>query len=119
MAVAEKVTITVPFEMDADNLWEMIFGSEFETWDWWDAYTNFQGGDWAHHCLAEVYHIAVEDGYKTTSFQLRIDDIVDAITALIQQGYNDIANALINQDFDAETADTVIQQACFGEVVYG
>ena len=103
MAVAEKVTITVPLEVDADDLWRMIFGSEFETWDWWYAYTNFQGGDWEHHCLAEVYHIDEEDDYRHT-FQLRIDDI---------------AHSLLNQDFDAGAADMVIQQACFGEVVYG
>ena len=118
MAVAEKVTITVPLEVDADDLWRMIFGSEFETWDWWYAYTNFQGGDWEHHCLAEVYHIDEEDDYRHT-FQLRIDDIADAVSTLIREGYNDIAHSLLNQDFDAGTADMVIQQACFGEVVYG
>ena len=119
MTVAEKVTITVPLEMDADNLWQMIFGSEFETWEWWYAYTNFQGGDWEHHCLAEVYHYLDEDNGEVIPFQLTIDHIVAAITALIQQGNIGVTNALINEDFDADAADMVIQQACFGEVVYG
>ena len=119
MAVAEKVTITVPLEMDADDLWRMIFGSEFETWDWWYAYTNFKGGDWEHHCLAEVYHYLDKDSGEVIAFQLTIDHIVDAISALIQDGHNSIATALINQDFDADLADIVIQKTCFGEVVYG
>ena len=118
MNTAEKVIVTVPLEIDADELWQMIFGSEFETWDWWEAYTNFQDGDWDRHCLAEVYHFDEEDGTRKT-FQLRIDNIADAVSSLIQQGYGNIANAVANQDFDASTADMVIQQACFGEIVYG
>ena len=70
--------------------------------------------------VVEVFHRDDEDEEPVLkTYCLNIDNIVDAIKALIADGHRDIAHTLVDGDWDANQADTVIQQACFGEIVFG
>jgi hypothetical protein len=120
-ATSKRITVTVPFQIDPDDLWQEILGSAFETNPWWWAtgYRFIEGDEYTAR-VVEVFHRDEEDEDPVLkTYSLNIDNIVDAIKALIADGHRDIAHALVDGDWDAERADAVIQQACFGEIVFG
>lgn len=116
------ITIHIPDE----DIWASICGSAWESWSWWH-YLDYDGGDWDKPCNLWV---VVSDPWETDP---DIDDFLgdSTITAVITladikrainelSGHPYVMRAVMNHfDFDAVYGDAVMQQAVFGEIVYG
>ena len=117
--MSETVKITTVGEFDAEELWSAVFGSAWETWDWWWS-IKYIDCNW--DVVGKVKIVACdpddEDAPKVTK-TIGLDDIVKAIESLTARDYFTVARDLKELDFDACSGDCVIQEAIFGEVIYG
>lgn len=107
--------ITLAVEFDAVEFWSAALGSGWETWSWWYV-VDYQGGDWDKPCLVNVMVSDPEgdDESETVCKSFTLDDLVKAYGVLVGKGHR-----LNPEDMDACDGDALIQQAIFGEVVYG
>ena len=112
-----KVMVTT--EYDATELWSMIMGAGWETWDWW-VELDYLGGDWDKPCMLRVTAWGDDEGADPALYVIRditIDDVVAALGAL--RAVPIVREHLSNEDFDAVSSDCVIQKIVYGEIVYG
>lgn len=115
--MSSKVMVTT--EYDATELWSMIMGAAWETWDWW-VDLDYLGGDWDKPCVLRVTAWGDDEGEDPALYVVRditIDDVVAALGAL--RAVPIVREHLSNEDFDAVSSDCVIQQCVYGEIVYG
>lgn len=108
-----KVMIQV--EIDEDELWSSVFGSEFDSWGLWWIEVDYIG-DTAWDKKGIVF-LTCEDGNgKHIRKAVDIDDIVKALP---------IANGKVNMDlldldnYDAICGDAILQVVMLGDVVFG
>ena len=81
-------------------------------------------GGWKHEYLTRTkkkvaaIHIHAVDGDVR---RLTKKSIIDALQKMDTPEYNytKALNRILNEQYDADDADIVVQTACFGEVVYG
>lgn len=117
--------ININIDRTPEDIWSMICGSAWETWSWWYGW-KYEGGDWDKPCdlwvivdnpwedNPEVSPLAADN---TFSALITLADIVRALEELAE--HPQIMDCLLNDDFDAVYGDVVMQQAVFGEVIYG
>lgn len=104
---------------DSFDLWSMIMGAGWDTWDWWVAY-RYEGGDWDEPCTLSVTAWGDDEGEDPDLYvtkEISIHDVVAALESL--SGNAMVQRHLANNDFDASSSDCVLQQCVYGEVVYG
>jgi hypothetical protein len=113
-------TFTLTAKVPAQDFVENLLGSAFETCPWWQDVTYADGYEWDTHPSDRdlpFLTLVVDDPMdedETVTKQVSVNDLVKAYSALVTKGYE-----LDWEDHDAYSADGVIQQAVFGEVVYG
>ena len=107
-------------DIGLEEAWSDICGSSWEFMSWWYFY-DYEGGDWDQPCTLWV-GIADpdsehwdEEGVITATFTF--EDMVRALEEL--RDHPVIMDCLRGGDFDAIYGSVVIQQAIFGEVIYG
>lgn len=81
-------------------------------------------GGWKHEYLTKtkkkdaklIIHITIDDKVSITK-----KSIIDALQKMDtpEYKYTKALNRILNEQYDADDADIVVQTACFGEVVYG
>lgn len=110
-----EIDVNMTFTYTPEALWSMICGSAWESWSWW-RYLDYYGGDWDKPCDLWV---AVEGPWEDglLSALVTLPDIVRALEEL--KDHSVIMECLRNEDFDAVYGDAVMQQAVFGEIIYG
>ena len=91
--------ITIPKRIDADELWSDVFGSGWETYEWW-------------------YGHRYEDGEGQYITPITIDDLVLAYTRLSQSDYTHCGGFTLDAP-DACTGDAILQLCIYGELVFG
>ena len=81
-------------------------------------------GGWKHEYLtktkkkdAKLIIHTIEGGQVTMSKK----SIIDALQKMDnpENGYTKALGRILNETYDADDSDVVVQMACFGEVVYG
>ena len=81
---------------------------------------------WKHEYLTKtkkkdaVMYIHTSDG-RDEKFPITKKSIIDALQKMDspEYKYTKALNRILNEQYDADDADIVVQTACFGEVVYG
>lgn len=115
-----KINVTI--DRTPEHIWSSICGSAWETWSWWYGW-KYEGGDWDKPCNL---WIIVDDPYtegddfaanSTLCALVTLDDIVRALEEL--SDHAQVVDCLLNDDFDAVYGDVVMQQAIFGEIIFG
>lgn len=104
-------TVLITRRIDAAEFWSEIFGSGLETWPWWQEFTFLDGAEWDRPGLVRVRYEYQENKFNNAAVSL--EDLVNAYNVLIKDYRLDIDN------LDAGTADLILQQAIFGQVIYG
>ena len=97
------------------ELWSSVFGSGFETWSWWVSVEDGPFTDWETPGTVDLTIDDPEHGEgsgKTITKTVSIDELRAAVKAL------ELDDEEL-EDIDAEVGDAILQQAIFGEVVYG
>jgi hypothetical protein len=119
---AHKVDLKVLVSFPAELVWSSVFGSAFETWSWWTAFT-FIDGDWetpGHVALS----IENPDGGEDITKVLTIVEIVEAFQQALDRKYIS-PNCMYlsirepDIDLDAEMGDVILQIAMLGDATFG
>ena len=112
-------TVYVRTRYDSTDLWSMIMGAGWDTWDWWVSY-RYEDGDWDESCSLIVTAWGDDEGEDPDLYvtkEISIHHVVAALESL--SGNAMVQRHLANMDFDASSSDCVLQQCVYGEVVYG
>ena len=112
-----KVLICVA--KDKDEVWSNVFGSGWEYLDWITSVT-YKEGDWDTHGIAVVTYLDPEDPREeaTLSKELTVVDLANAWSNLTTSGWVHCGEESLDEP-DACSTDAVLQQALFGELIYG
>jgi hypothetical protein len=116
MEIAEDKKVLVPIYIDKDELWSEVFGSAYESMDWW-LDEEFLTGDWEHH--GEVRISYEDEDENPQKMILKIEDIARGYALALENGYHHCGSYVDIRNMDACAGDIVLQCAIFGQVIYG
>ncbi len=103
--------VQLTINVDDEDFWSNILGSGWEDWPWWDDYNYLDGSDWDK--IGKLELKVDYDGTKKTKV-IGLSDLVDAYETLTAKGMR-----IDLEDVDADFGDRILQQAVFGEVIFG
>lgn len=110
-----SIIVQVPVQIPEDDWADMIFGSGFTQYPWWnDVSFDRDAGILSGLVLDQS---ANEEGVYV-GFQVTLQELADAASVLAKRN-NRFAVSLTEQDLDADDADQVVQECVLGEQVYG
>lgn len=117
MTTKQTVTATIEFAFTDEDIETHIFGSGFQTWEWWH---NFESFDWGYRIHAEN-PVNDNDFSRDCSY----DDIRRTVGEILSGKHDftiaraQLANGNVDEmDLDSDGADQIMQIAVFGEVVF-
>ena len=105
-------------KITADDLLDGVFGSgALGTWDWWSDLSFIHNTD-------GTLVIGTRPNENGTDEIIRVritaDDLAEAARVVVERYRLPINKAVLELDnLDADGADLILQQAIFGEVIYG
>jgi hypothetical protein len=110
--------IVVPVAVDADDVWTEVFGSGWENSEWFKS-VEFIDCDDETAGKAKITHYGIDDDNVIEETTITIDDIVDAIHSLSLDGWSHCGTQDLVTDSDYCTSDAILQQAVYGDIIYG
>jgi len=114
------ITFRVQIEMK-DEAWEdHVFGSGADTWEWWHSFSLSQHGDVMikHWYNKDTEELQEDHGADLPFiFYTKMQAIADAASDYAAES-EFVRNQLVNDDFDADGMDRVLQYLVFGEVLF-
>lgn len=111
------VEINTPYIIDADILWSRVFGADPEVAGSHWRGIAFMEGDWCCSGLVEVLLEDPNDEDKTVSRLITISDITAALSDVAFPAH--LRQEILDDNADCISADAVIQQIVYGEIIYG
>lgn len=115
--MSEKITI--PLEIDVEEVWSDIFGSGWEYSDWFVNVIYHDGGDWDKPSRITVKHWDPEtEGERVIKTDLSVEQVLQAYAKLLGERYTHCGGCALD-DPDACTSDAVLQHAVYGDFIYG
>jgi hypothetical protein len=113
--------VFIPIKIDADEFWSAVFGSAWESWDWWLDYEFLENTDWDKAGSVRIVGLDPEGNQQTDKIEkvLTIEDLVKSYTHLVNTNPNIPTLSFGELDLDASDGDVIIQHAIFGDVIYG
>jgi len=109
------ITVQVPVGIPEQDWADMIFGSGFTQYPWWN---DVSFADEEGILSGLVLDPAVNEDGVYIGFQVTLQELADAASALAKRNTR-FAESLTQQDLDADDADCVVQECVLGEQVYG
>jgi hypothetical protein len=103
--------------MDDADFWSEIFGSTEFTFDWWLKVKYLDGASWEKPGLVEI--TVLDGNNERLTKVLGIEDLVIAYEDVVTQGLGHCGGVVDIENMDECASDLVLQQAMFGEVIYG
>jgi hypothetical protein len=118
--IQSKHRVAVLTRVDPQEFLQNLLGASGTDWDWWMTVEFDEGYDWDTHptdpdhafLTLGIEHPS-EEGLEFTR-KVSASDLRQAHDACIEEGY-----AFAWDNHDASSADSVLQMAVLGEVVYG
>lgn len=108
-------------KISADDLWLGVFGSGVNQFSWWQSFA-FANGDIERAGRALVTGERVSEGgwdYPVRAW-ITADDLAQAAELVLGRYVQTLTRRPFELDnLDADAADVILQQAVFGEVIYG
>jgi hypothetical protein len=109
-------TVTISRTMDAEEFWSSVLGS-----------TEFMGEQWvsvryrgdATWEVPGIVTITADNGEEQVTKSLSIEDLVQAYEVVVSKGYHHCGTRIDIDNMDECASDIVLQQAVFGDVIYG
>lgn len=113
-------SIVIPIVMDKNYLWSNVFGSWNGAFPWWVSIEYFGDTDWDTYGAVKItYLVDVDNSEETASKILRVEDIADAYASVVANQYHHCGETVNIDRMDECASDLVLQQAVFGDVIYG
>lgn len=119
MRTDRYITITVPYIINADELWSRVWGSSPEAAGSHIRRIEFVDCDW-DHIGGGLVHITMEhpdDDGTVIERGIVLDDIVTAMSDLTFPDH--LRQEILDDNTDCISADAVIQHIVYGEIVFG
>lgn len=104
---------TISIEVRDNDLWTEVFGASVESMGWWLVKFGENTG-WDRAGIVSVTLTDPDTGLVEGQKLLTVDHIAEAVSKAHAQGYN-----IDWSGMDAYDADTVLQIALLGKVVFG
>lgn len=98
--------------------YDHIWGSGATSCPWWGESDPYRNGIDDTAWPVTLVSVDPESGQSRTHL-LRRKDVEEAVRALRDPELSTLLSDPDSADIDADLADRVLQQACFGEVIYG
>lgn len=119
--VITPTEVIIPVSVNAEEFWSAVFGSAWETWEWWVGLNYLEGSDWDKVGQVEITALDPDGNQETDTIKkvLGLDDIVNAFTKAVTDNKSFGGFDPHELDLDACDGDVVIQYAMFGDVIYG
>lgn len=104
--------ITIKVHIKEEDFWSEVMGAAWEVYPWWQSVTYLDGADWDKMGKIRVDHDDPEDLKQGVIADkvIDIDRLFDAHRELESD---------ITEDFDSVSSDALMQQAVYGEVLFG
>jgi hypothetical protein len=108
------IKFTVPMEMELEAWKDHVLGSGAFSWEWWIDYHAGEKG------VQAVWYDDADnpDESGTPEAWISYQEIANVASDLAETD-KFVANQLVNDDFDADGMDRVLQMAFIGEIRYG
>ena len=121
MATTTKHTVTIPVQVDRDELLNSVMGTMWETWSWWQSYEYADGCGWdkypdnprAPYITVSVDDPNYDEGEQSLTVTLSVNDIIESVANTLK--YHPWVRW---DDMDAISADIVLQYATIGAYTY-
>jgi hypothetical protein len=102
-------------------LWSAVFGSSFETWDWWVG-IKYVEGDWdvPGHVRLSILDPDDPEGSPLITANIRMENVRKAFDRAVDEGVIN-PDCIFDEDdvdLDAVDGDVVLQIATLGEITY-
>lgn len=112
--------IAIPIMFRKDELWMEIFGSFNGVGEWWKS-IKFIDCDWETPGTVriEAYTDVDDNEEETVVKTLTIEDVAKAYGEAVSKPYYHCGTTVDIHSMDECASDIVLQQAVFGEVIYG
>lgn len=112
----KDATITKTY--NGKDIWDAVVGCDFAGMKYW--VQSLEMDTWQEPCDLTLEHLP-QDGEELTTTVITPDQLSDAFAVLVSKGWTHCGGYSIAEldEADACLADLVIQQAIFGEQVYG
>lgn len=112
------MTTTIKLPVEIENLIDSIlYAGAFSTYSWYDTHKEFP------ELSAHLVGIYLTEDYMKSSVRLLDESILaETIERIVNErlpGWQDVLHGALHDDFDATSADTVLQTAVLGKVVWG
>ena len=106
---------TITIKVDDKKLWSTVFGaSPFSFGDHFTEAEYLDDADW--ETVGRVKVVALDENDKRVEKIIGIEDLAKALPIANEQVYMDLFNF---DNYDSICADTVMQVAVLGKVIYG
>jgi hypothetical protein len=110
-------TVTLTRTMDAAEFWSSVMGSLEFMGEYWRKVKYHGDATWE---VPGIVTITADNGEgEEIAKSLTIEDLVQAYEAVIAKPYYHCGGTIDIDDMDECASDIVLQQAVFGDVIYG
>lgn len=116
-------------EVKPIEVYNLVAGTGALSWEWWHRAGFYNGKteveDEAEMTEETILRLRADDpdSERIVGYTLTMQEIVNAAGVLLARGFGGSdASEMAGEDLgyaDANMADNVLQQACFGRIVYG
>lgn len=117
-------THTINVEVEEQELWEACFGTGVETYPWWKKIAFLDGCTWDRPGLVRLGIEDPNDPNNVITKEVGSNDIVKTLEKMISAGVRVWGDPIplgpdMASQWDADTADAVLQTLMLGVIVYG
>jgi hypothetical protein len=114
----KQMTVTIKKHMEDTDFWSSIMGGTEFVNEWWLKVRYHGESNWDKPGSVTITALDGETD-EPVSKTLTIEDLVTAYEAVIAKPYYHCGGTIDIDDMDECASDIVLQQAMFGDVVYG
>jgi hypothetical protein len=109
-------TVTISRKMNAEEFWSNLLGSTEFIGEQWIKVKYHGDATWE---VPGIVTITADNGEEVITKSLTIEDLVEAYEVCVANGYHHCGMKINIDDMDECASDIVLQQAMFGDVIYG
>ena len=113
----KDATITKTYK--GKDIWDAVVGFDFANMRYWVQTVDYEG--WQEPCDITLQHQPKDGGEELQTSTVTPDQLVDAYAFLVANNWTHCGGYSLRELDEADSclADLVIQQAIFGEQVFG
>lgn len=115
-----EITQVLNVKVDTKELWSAVFGSGFETYEWYSEVEYLDGAGWDTPGQVRIVIDCWDDDEEPVEKVLSPNDILAVWAKFVEEGKTYWGTSYMDIDqADADFGDSILQYAILGDEVYG